>query len=239
MPKPLPHPDEIEGAKVRRPAASFNSVSTRIIVCVFAATVLSTAAVSGLCIRAIHRDLAGRIVQGFAELASDRVQAWSQRKSELSELVAAMTAAGTPWQTELARARAGVDARTALRWQAAEAPDAERALRRCPRRRRAARPAGRAGPALRSARVRPSRRGRPVGRSLHRDRGRRPRRIRGDPRPPDGLHRPRRARRPAPARSGQPARDAGAGGEPARRRARRRRPRRADAPLRIDPRSPS
>ncbi len=123
MPKPLPHPDEIEGAKVRRPATSFNSVSTRIIVCVFAATVLSTAAVSGLCIRAIHRDLAGRVVHGFAELASNRVQAWSQRKSELSELVAAMTAAGTPWQTELARARAGVDARTALRWQAADAPD--------------------------------------------------------------------------------------------------------------------
>jgi len=69
MPKPLPHPDEFEGAKVRRPAASFNSVSTRIIVCVFAATVLSTAAVSGLSIRAIHRDLAGRVIQGFAELA--------------------------------------------------------------------------------------------------------------------------------------------------------------------------
>jgi len=124
MPRPLSHSDEIEGVKARRPTASFNSVSTRIIVCVFAATLLSTLAVSGLCIRAIHGDLAGRLVDGFAVAAGERVQAWSKRKSELTELLAASAAVGTPWHAELARARADMDARAALRWEDAEVPAA-------------------------------------------------------------------------------------------------------------------
>ena len=90
MPRPLSHSDEIEGSKARRRAASFNSVSTRIIVCVFAATLLSTLAVSGLCIRAIHGDLAGRLVEDFASAAGERVQAWAKRKSELTDLLAAV-----------------------------------------------------------------------------------------------------------------------------------------------------
>ncbi len=120
MARPLPQSDAIEAVKVRRPAASFNSVSTRIIVCVFAATVMSTAAVSGLCIRAIHGDLAGRVVSGFADLARDRVTAWSARKAALSELVASNAAVGTPWHAELAEARGAVDARGALGWQASD-----------------------------------------------------------------------------------------------------------------------
>ena len=125
MPRPVPHSDELEGAKVRRRAASFNSVSTRIILCVFAATVLSTVAVSGLCIHAIHGDLAGRLVDGFVGLASERAEAWARRKSELSDLLAESAAVGTPWHAELARTRAEIDTRAALLWQAEDAPASE------------------------------------------------------------------------------------------------------------------
>lgn len=122
MARPVPPSDESAGMSVESSTVSFNSVSTRIIACVFAATVLSTAIVSALCIHAIHSDLATRIVVGFAALAQERVEAWSERQSELAALVAAETVAGSPWQRELARARADVDARTALGWRSPDAP---------------------------------------------------------------------------------------------------------------------
>ncbi len=124
MARAQPQSSAVEGVTVHRPAASFNSVSTRIILCVFAATLLSTAAVSGLCIRAIHGDLAGRIVASFAELAHDRVTGWSARKAALSELVATQAAVGSPWHAALAQARGDADARGALAWHAG-ADDAE------------------------------------------------------------------------------------------------------------------
>lgn len=125
MARPLPPSDENPGMSVQQSTASFNSVSTRIIACVFAATVLSTAIVSGLCIRAIHSDLAARLVGDFSILADDRAEAWSARRAELAALVTAESAVGSPWQAALARARADVDARTALGWHSADAPNAD------------------------------------------------------------------------------------------------------------------
>ena len=84
MPRPLPQSDETELAKVHRPSASFNSVSTRIIACVFAATLLTAAIVSALCVRSIHADLAGRLTTRFTDLASERVASWNQFKTELA-----------------------------------------------------------------------------------------------------------------------------------------------------------
>ena len=122
MPRPLPQSDESPGVSVEQPTASFNSVSTRIIACVFVATVLSAAIVSAICIRAIHSDLAGRVVGGFTALAAERAEAWSTRRAELAAAVMAESAVGSPWQAALARARADVDARTALGWHSTDAP---------------------------------------------------------------------------------------------------------------------
>ena len=120
MPRPLPQSDETEVSKVHRPSASFNSVSTRIIACVFAATLLTAAIVSALCIRSIHADLSGRLTRRFTDLAVERVADWTRLKTELASLMAASTAIDSPWNSELLRARneAGVPASTILRWHA-------------------------------------------------------------------------------------------------------------------------
>ncbi len=127
MPRPFPQSDETEITKVYRPSASFNSVSTRIIACVFAATLLTAAIVSALCIRSIHSDLSARLATRFTDLAGERVTAWTRQKTELASLMSASAAVGSPWHEELVLARneAGVPASTVLRWQAPELPTDE------------------------------------------------------------------------------------------------------------------
>lgn len=126
MARPLPQNDETELAKVHRSSASFNSVSTRIIACVFAATLLTAAIVSALCIRSLHADLAGRLTTRFTDLAGERAATWSRLKTELATLASTSTAPDSPWHAELVRARgeAGVPASTVLRWQAPDVADA-------------------------------------------------------------------------------------------------------------------
>jgi len=119
MPQPLSQADAPVRPTARRAAVSVNSVSTRIIVCVLTATVLTAAIVSGLAVRAIHDDQARRLTRAFAELASARAQSFSDRRSELAGQLAASAAPGSPWQAELARVRAAADRGEppALRWQ--------------------------------------------------------------------------------------------------------------------------
>ncbi len=79
----------------------FNSVSNRIILCVFFSTLLTALIVSWLSIRAIHADVHKRTKQRAATLLEPRVaELASWRTSATSELAGA-TSIGSPWHAAL------------------------------------------------------------------------------------------------------------------------------------------
>lgn len=86
--------------QVRR-RAPMNSVSTRIILCVFFSTMLTALIVSWLSIGAIHNDVGARVEQRTRLLLEARrgeIELWH---SAAAAQLAASTAIGTSWHTEL------------------------------------------------------------------------------------------------------------------------------------------
>jgi diguanylate cyclase (GGDEF)-like protein len=84
-----------------RRRAPLNSVSTRIILCVFFSTMLTAMVVSWLSIGAIHNDVRSRVelrTRTLAEERRDEIQVWH---SAASAQLAASAAIGTPWHADL------------------------------------------------------------------------------------------------------------------------------------------
>ena len=100
-----------------------NSVSTRIILCVFFSTLLTALVVSWLSVGAIHDDVRTRVehqTRALAEVRRSEIELWH---SAASAQMAASTAIGTPWHTRLLASLAhlkGPDNRV-LRWFSPEA----------------------------------------------------------------------------------------------------------------------
>ncbi|MBY0399298.1 diguanylate cyclase [Myxococcota bacterium] len=122
MARPLPQHDEAPAPNRQIPSPAFASVSTRIIASVFMATVLTAAAVSGLCIRAIHGEQQTRLTRGFTELIAARETAWNAQRRILATLLRAEAAPGTTWSAAMIAAReaAGASPSSALHWQSPE-----------------------------------------------------------------------------------------------------------------------
>lgn len=101
-----------------RAAAPLNSVSTRIVLCVFCSTLLTALIVSWLSIGAIHADVRSRVDQSLSALSHERatwIESWHAHVSSQLDSVAAV---GTPWHDELVTAldRARATERTSLHW---------------------------------------------------------------------------------------------------------------------------
>lgn len=84
-----------------RSRAPMNSVSTRIILCVFFSTMLTALVVSWLSIGAIHNDVRSRVEHKTRTLAEERRSEIALWHSAASTQLAASTAIGTPWHTRL------------------------------------------------------------------------------------------------------------------------------------------
>ncbi len=99
MSPPSSNPDPIpQQVRSRMP---MNSVSTRIILCVFCSTMLTALVVSWLSIGAIHQDVRSRIEHRTRTLAEERRSEIELWYSAASTQLAASTAIGTPWHTQL------------------------------------------------------------------------------------------------------------------------------------------
>jgi len=96
-PRPNPDPDP-QSVRSRAP---MNSVSTRIILCVFSSTMLTALTVSWLSIGAIHKDVGARIEHRARTLAEQRRSEIALWHSAASTQLAASAAIGTPWHTQL------------------------------------------------------------------------------------------------------------------------------------------
>jgi diguanylate cyclase (GGDEF)-like protein len=99
-----------------------NSVSTRIILCVFFSTMLTALIVSWLSIGAIHNDVGARVEERTRLLLEARrgeIELWH---SAAAAQLAASTAIGTPWHKQLLAHLAGIDDPNAriLNWASAE-----------------------------------------------------------------------------------------------------------------------
>jgi len=101
-----------------------NSVSTRIILCVFFSTMLTALIVSWLSIGAIHNDVRSRVEHKTRSLAEERRSEIVLWHSAASTQLAASTAIGTPWHTQLLSSLAvlGDSSDRDLQWAS---PDAE------------------------------------------------------------------------------------------------------------------
>jgi diguanylate cyclase (GGDEF)-like protein len=99
---PLRHPSTGEPiASNGTRHAHLNSVSTRIILCVFVSTLLTALIVSWLSVGAIHNDVrsrVGRRSQMLLAEQSGRIEAWHARTSSA---LASSAAIGTPWHAAL------------------------------------------------------------------------------------------------------------------------------------------
>jgi diguanylate cyclase (GGDEF)-like protein len=78
-----------------------NSVSTRIILCVFLSTMLTALVVSWLSIGAIYSDVRSRIEHRARTMAEERQSEIALWHSAASTQLAASAAIGTPWHTQL------------------------------------------------------------------------------------------------------------------------------------------
>jgi diguanylate cyclase (GGDEF)-like protein len=94
--------------QVRR-RAPINSVSTRIILCVFFSTMMTALIVSWLSIGAIHNDVGSRVEQRTRSLLEARRSEIELWRSLASSELAASAAVGTRWQGELLSNLAGLD----------------------------------------------------------------------------------------------------------------------------------
>ena len=98
-----------EAARGRAP---LNSVSTRIILCVFVSTLLTALIVSWLSVGAIHRDARAQAAQRGRHLVEERAGVIANWHSTAAAQLAASTAIGTPWHRALI---ASLDADAATR----------------------------------------------------------------------------------------------------------------------------
>ncbi len=98
--------------------APLNSVSTRIVLCVFLSTLLTALTVSWLSVGAIHADVRQRVLQQTNALLEERVSQVEAWQSAASAQLAASSAIGTPWHAALLRAiqRSPERAATGLHW---------------------------------------------------------------------------------------------------------------------------
>ena len=120
MSSPRPSIDAVPQQVRRR--APMNSVSTRIILCVFFSTMLTALVVSWLSIGAIHNDVGARVEQRTRLLLEARrgeIELWH---SAAAAQLAASTAIGTTWHTELLAQVDGLDNPNAriLNWASAD-----------------------------------------------------------------------------------------------------------------------
>ena len=99
--RPKSHRDEPD--QVRR-NAPLNSVSTRIILCVFGSTLLTAMIVSWLSIGAIHRDVRARVGHRSTLLVEERAAQIERWHTEAEAQLADASALGSPWRARLDRA---------------------------------------------------------------------------------------------------------------------------------------
>ncbi len=106
-----------------------NSVSTRIILCVFFSTTLTALVVSWLSIGAIHNDVRSRIDHRARAMAEERQDELALWHAAATTQLAASTAIGTPWHARLlaSLARSGDDRDRELYWFSPEAESASNA----------------------------------------------------------------------------------------------------------------
>ena len=113
--EPSPHPPApTDGPRASRTA--LNSLSTRIILCVFGSTLLTALIVSWMSIGTIHEDLRNRLATRNESLLSERthqIEAWHGVAS--NELVTALTP-GHPWYAALLEALETQSASTDWHW---------------------------------------------------------------------------------------------------------------------------
>ena len=100
-----------------------NSVSTRIILCVFFSTMLTALVVSWLSIGAIHNDVRSRVEHRTRALVEERrieIELWH---TAASTQLAASTAIGTPWHSQLLSSLANLEGQVErdLRWLSSDA----------------------------------------------------------------------------------------------------------------------
>ena len=106
-----------------RSRAPMNSVSTRIILCVFFSTMLTALVVSWLSIGAIHNDVRSRVEHRTRALVEERrieIELWH---AAASTQLAASTAIGTPWHSQLLSSLANLEGQVErdLRWLSSDA----------------------------------------------------------------------------------------------------------------------
>jgi diguanylate cyclase (GGDEF)-like protein len=108
-------------------SASFSSVSTQIILCVCASTLLTALIVSWLGISAIHRDVHSRLAQHATAILSDRAHHLNRWYAESSAALASAAAPGHAWQPALLarlHALAAQDQHSVVLWQGVDEADA-------------------------------------------------------------------------------------------------------------------
>lgn len=108
-------PDQVDRPAPPSPFAriALHSVSTRIVASVLIATLLTAAAVSALCIRAIHADVARRLNSDYQQAARARIERFDRETTALAHELRAASAAGTPWHATIAALAASGEH---LRW---------------------------------------------------------------------------------------------------------------------------
>ena len=84
--------------------APLNSVSTRIILCVFVSTFMTALIVSWLSVGAIHNDVERRVTLHTRAVLADRSASIMGWHAEATAQLAASSAIGTPWHAMLQRA---------------------------------------------------------------------------------------------------------------------------------------
>ncbi len=101
-----------------RGSAPLNSVSTRIVLCVFCSTLLTALIVSWLSIGAIHDDVRNRVDQSLSTLSHERASWLESWHAHVSSQLASAAAVGTPWHDALIAAldRGHPADRASLHW---------------------------------------------------------------------------------------------------------------------------
>ena len=113
-----------------RRSATLNSVSTRIILCVFVSTLLTALVVSWLSIGAIHQDVRTRIAQRSETVLVDRADHLAGWHADAAADLASAAAIGTPWHARLIAALDDPDRADVphLLWHAPETEEAATAI---------------------------------------------------------------------------------------------------------------
>lgn len=109
--------------------ASLNSISSRIILCVFCSTLLTALIVSGFSIRSIHQDVRRQAEQRAEAVLAPRSAELGTLLAEATTELAVATSPGTPWHRALLDASDDVEGssrqKTTLVWQAPRLDNSE------------------------------------------------------------------------------------------------------------------